>query len=161
MPPARANSPPAPIDPDADNREGPVHLVTLAAFLIGKHEVHQAAWQRMTGANPSRHRPSPERWRDGFHVHAPIDALAANPFGLMHMLGNVREWCLDTLQSYALPVRPGDGARQIGENTKLRVTRGGHFADPASACRSAGRAQFAPGDAANTAGLRAVIEIPD
>ena len=35
--------------------EGPVHQVRLAPFWIGKHEVTQAQWERVTGAKPSVH----------------------------------------------------------------------------------------------------------
>ena len=33
--------------------EGPVHEVTLSPFLIAKHEVTQAQWKQVMGANPS------------------------------------------------------------------------------------------------------------
>jgi formylglycine-generating enzyme required for sulfatase activity len=35
--------------------EGPVHAVTLAPFLIGKFELTQAQWLRLTGRSPSVH----------------------------------------------------------------------------------------------------------
>jgi serine/threonine protein kinase/formylglycine-generating enzyme required for sulfatase activity len=40
-------------DPAAVTAEGPVHEVTLAPFLMGKHEVTQAQWHRLTGTWPS------------------------------------------------------------------------------------------------------------
>ena len=42
--------------PDEEDRwqdEGPLHLVTLSAFLVGKYEVTQAQWERVMGSNPS------------------------------------------------------------------------------------------------------------
>lgn len=33
--------------------EGPLHLVTLSAFLVGKYEVTQAQWEAVMGSNPS------------------------------------------------------------------------------------------------------------
>ncbi len=40
-------------DPFASEDEGPPHPVTLAPFLIAKHETTQAQWMRVMGANPS------------------------------------------------------------------------------------------------------------
>jgi len=33
--------------------EGPLHLVTLSAFLVGKYEVTQSEWESLMGSNPS------------------------------------------------------------------------------------------------------------
>ena len=38
---------------DAYDSEKPVHRVTLASYLIGKHEVTQALWKEVMGSNPS------------------------------------------------------------------------------------------------------------
>lgn len=150
----------------------------IAAFLLGKYELTQAQWRRLTTVNPSTYQPgaaaefgqtllhpverltfheaeltlaryglalpTDAQWEyaaragtatvwytgddpastaghantadraaraaaivtalrvrdfeeldDGFPVHAPVDALQQNPFGLHGMLGNVREWCRD------------------------------------------------------------------
>jgi formylglycine-generating enzyme required for sulfatase activity len=40
-------------DPEAGDDEGPVHMVTLGPFLIGKHEVTQAQWKVVMGTTPS------------------------------------------------------------------------------------------------------------
>jgi formylglycine-generating enzyme required for sulfatase activity/serine/threonine protein kinase len=40
-------------DPLAEAWEGPVHEVALAPFFIGKYEVTQLQWERMTGRDPS------------------------------------------------------------------------------------------------------------
>ncbi|MEQ1634413.1 MAG: formylglycine-generating enzyme family protein, partial [Planctomycetota bacterium] len=43
-------------DPLAETiNEGPVHDVPLDAFFVGKHEMTQAQWQRLSGENPSVH----------------------------------------------------------------------------------------------------------
>ena len=47
-------------DPDARRQEGPVHRVELSAFFLSKFEMTQAQWTRVSGDNPSYHRP-PER----------------------------------------------------------------------------------------------------
>ena len=44
-------------DPQAGPSEGPVHSVTLPAFLLSKDEMTQGQWLRLTGENPSRYRP--------------------------------------------------------------------------------------------------------
>ena len=38
---------------DADDREKPVHQVTLSSYCIGQTEVTQALWQAVMGSNPS------------------------------------------------------------------------------------------------------------
>lgn len=42
------------LDPDAEGREGPVHLVRLSPFFLSKYECTQAQWERLAdGARPS------------------------------------------------------------------------------------------------------------
>lgn len=51
---AQASDPAGPnYDPDAKRGEGPPQLVRLAPFLIGKYELTQAQWRRMSGTTPS------------------------------------------------------------------------------------------------------------
>ncbi|MCC6623128.1 MAG: SUMF1/EgtB/PvdO family nonheme iron enzyme [Deltaproteobacteria bacterium] len=45
------------VDPDARAHEGPVTRVTLDPLFIGKHEITQAQWVRIEGANPSSYTP--------------------------------------------------------------------------------------------------------
>jgi formylglycine-generating enzyme required for sulfatase activity len=40
-------------DPGASPREGPVHTVRLEPFFLGRHELTQDQWLRITGENPS------------------------------------------------------------------------------------------------------------
>jgi formylglycine-generating enzyme required for sulfatase activity len=87
---------------------------------------------------------SPSDWAsdlpfaDGFLVHAPAAAVAANAFGLHHVLGNVSEWCRDGYGSYAEPVRDGDGLRQAPPSLQ-RVHRGGSYRSNAAKARLAAR----------------------
>jgi formylglycine-generating enzyme required for sulfatase activity len=40
-------------DSEAEDRESPVHSVSLSSYCIGKYEVTQKQWQDIMGANPS------------------------------------------------------------------------------------------------------------
>jgi formylglycine-generating enzyme required for sulfatase activity/serine/threonine protein kinase len=40
-------------DPKAQDDEGPVHMVTLSPYFVGKHEVTRGQWLRLTGARSS------------------------------------------------------------------------------------------------------------
>jgi len=110
----------------------------------------------------ARKNGGPENWdynpriSDGFVVHAPVNKLAANPFGLYHVAGNVTEWCLDGYALYeAYEPAERDGYRDIPAPDKL-VARGGSFRDNSDELRSAFRHRYSPDDRRNFLGLRAV-----
>jgi formylglycine-generating enzyme required for sulfatase activity len=48
---------------------------------------------------------------DGYVVHAPVDALRANAWGLHHVHGNLWEWCRDLYESSGYRVYRGGGFR--------------------------------------------------
>jgi formylglycine-generating enzyme required for sulfatase activity len=75
---------------------------------------------------------------DGFPVHAPVDSLRPNPFGLHHVHGNVWEWCRDRYGEYSVAPRAGDGLREPAGSSRHCV-RGGSFNYSAGAARSAAR----------------------
>ncbi|MBK8977882.1 MAG: SUMF1/EgtB/PvdO family nonheme iron enzyme [Planctomycetes bacterium] len=83
-------------------------------------------------------------WDDGYLLHAPVDALEPNGYGLFDLHGNVWEWCQDDYGSYARPPRPGSGLRVQGDGSGLRVIRGGCFLVTARYARSACRIGTAP-----------------
>jgi len=80
---------------------------------------------------------------DGWVVHAPVDAFRANPFGFHNVHGNVWEWCRDDFASYSIPVRAGDGERQM-KGMDRRVGRGGSYTDTALSLRSSHRGSASP-----------------
>lgn len=81
-------------DPDAEVDEQPVVHLNLAPYLLGKFELNQAIWLRMTGANPAFYAPTPrsdnpitamhpvesvsvataERWLRRFGMQLPTEA---------------------------------------------------------------------------------------
>jgi serine/threonine protein kinase/formylglycine-generating enzyme required for sulfatase activity len=90
-----------------------------------------------TSAGVSRfHMDYDDRWP----VHAPVDALRANPFGLHHVIGNLWEWCLDQgyRHSQTIP-RPGDGLGlpfQPDPKIRSRQARGGSYMSTYALSRS-------------------------
>ncbi len=97
---------------------------------------------------------------DGFVVHAPVDALRPNAFGLHHVHGNLWEWCRDAYGEYSLPTQPGDGLRQTpASSASNRVARGGSFNVAAGFTRSAYRGDLAATFKHYNLGLRAARRI--
>ncbi|MEZ5964661.1 MAG: bifunctional serine/threonine-protein kinase/formylglycine-generating enzyme family protein [Planctomycetota bacterium] len=89
---------------------------------------------------------SDELGEDGYAMTAPVDALAANGFGLHHVLGNVWEWtsgCYTGSYAEMGDHRPGDGflraSTQFPDNDKMRVCRGGSYLSTWLLARSATR----------------------
>lgn len=54
-------------DPLAQTHETPVHPVELSPYFLGKFEVTQGQWRRMTGTNPSSYGPT--RYVTGYAAH--------------------------------------------------------------------------------------------
>ncbi len=90
---------------------------------------------------------------DGFAGHARVDALLPNPFGMHHIVGNVREWCRDTYTGYGGEVAAGDAERKVlfaGD----RVYRGGCFDGLPRHSRCSHRDYAPPRFAADYIGVR-------
>jgi formylglycine-generating enzyme required for sulfatase activity len=99
-------------------------------------------------------------WDDTFTLTAPVDSLQPNPFGLHHVLGNVREWSRDPAHKYkdAMP-REGDGLMmplRAGEvlDPRKRDVLGGSFQMGWLYTRSTIRTEVAAQQASRTFGLR-------
>jgi formylglycine-generating enzyme required for sulfatase activity len=90
----------------------------------------------------------------------PVGKKKANPWGLHDMHGYVWEWCADAWS----PTHKGasaDGLPRVVKEEKDRVIRGGSWADPADACRSAFREHKPLDHKSDTIGFRCVrAEVP-
>ena len=91
----------------------------------------------------------------------------ANDFGLIHVHGNVAEWCRDWYGSYRAPAGDGDGLRHSlpsfwanpwtdPTTVELRVVRGGSFRSDPVAARSGARLGVNPEEPSVEIGLRPV-----
>jgi serine/threonine protein kinase/formylglycine-generating enzyme required for sulfatase activity len=96
-------------------------------------------------------------FEDGLVFHGPVDCLRPNSFGLHHVHGNVREWCLDGYHEYTKTrLLPRRGLREPIDSAgaRDRVNRGGSFRDIAHYARSAARNRNDLGHRSNDLGLR-------
>ena len=94
--------------------------------------------------------------RPGFvHIHEG----KRNAFGLVDMLGNVREWCEDDYLPTLDPPPVGNAPRRTkAGNTK--VARGGSFMEYGGNLHCAGRKEIAPATRAPDRGFRVALSIP-
>ena len=69
----------------------------------------------------------------------PADEGPPNPFGLVNMLGNVRQWVEDCWNAAPGPP-PAGGAARLDGDCSQRVTRGGSYDDKPQELRAAARA---------------------
>lgn len=95
-----------------------------------------------------------QEFNDGYTVHAPVDALLPNAFGLHHMHGNVWEWCLDGYDHDFYRNCPVRDPLNPNEGAVNSVNRGGGFGDAASSARSATRVSLTREFATGSLGLR-------
>ncbi len=101
-----------------------------------------------------------EAWLDdGFAQTAPVNALRPNPFGLHHVIGNVREWTKDRWGDARYACQPGDGIR-LPPPSELRGVRGGSFAGPASNGRSSARSSVESSSRYMNTGVRPARALP-
>jgi formylglycine-generating enzyme required for sulfatase activity len=88
----------------------------------------------------------------------PIDASEANPFGLLHVHGNVSEWVEDCWEE-SLAGLPRDGSARTRGDCSRRVIRGGSWEDPPKDVRSARRSWQEAGDRRSQIGFRVAREL--
>lgn len=92
---------------------------------------------------------------DGFAYTAPVDSFpsGSSPYGLMDMVGNVWEWCLDWYKEdfYNEGV---DGNPQGPVKGSHRVIRGGSWGNSAASCRASHRRGRLPVDRWRRIGFR-------
>jgi formylglycine-generating enzyme required for sulfatase activity len=81
------------------------------------------------------------------------DASTANPFGLLHVHGNVWEWVEDCWNA-SLAGLPNDGAPRITGDCNSRVIRGGAWSDEPKDLRSAKRSWEVIGERRAEIGFR-------
>jgi formylglycine-generating enzyme required for sulfatase activity len=74
--------------------------------------------------------PSRDSGEDGFRGRAPVDAFAPNDFGLFNTVGNVWEWCADSLE----PPAAGPPCCAPAAATVGRVQKGGSYLCHESYC---------------------------
>ena len=88
----------------------------------------------------------------------PIDTAEANPFGLLHVHGNVAEWVEDCWQE-TLEGLSRDGLARTGGDCSRRVIRGGSYSDEPKDVRSAKRNWQAATDRRSQIGFRVAREL--
>jgi formylglycine-generating enzyme required for sulfatase activity len=82
-----------------------------------------------------------------------IDDADPNPFGLLHVHGNVREWVEDCWNG-TLAGMPADGTARAGGDCNRHVVRGGAWSDPPKDLRSAKRSWEVTGERREEVGFR-------
>jgi formylglycine-generating enzyme required for sulfatase activity len=92
----------------------------------------------------------------------PADSGAPNPFGLLHVHGNVREWVEDCWNA-SLNGQPRDGATRPAGDCLQHVVRGGSWMDEPKDVRSAKRMWQEKGSAGRqaTIGFRVARDLPN
>ncbi|MBI4566987.1 MAG: formylglycine-generating enzyme family protein [Planctomycetes bacterium] len=93
--------------------------------------------------------------RSGTH---PVGQKKPNAWGLHDTLGNVWEWCEDTLYA-SYNGAPTDGSAWISNESGYRVVRGGSWYDYARNLRAADRPGGAPGYRYYSSGFRASASV--
>jgi len=87
------------------------------------------------------------------------DAGEANPFGLLHVHGNVREWVEDCW-SESLAGLPGDGASRTTGDCTRRVFKGGAWSDEPRDLRLAKRSWELASERQENIGFRVARTLP-
>jgi formylglycine-generating enzyme required for sulfatase activity len=121
--------------------ETPWWCGSTSASLAGCANIAERTTQAYYGRLPWIYESELE---DPWYKLAPVDAVRANSFGLLHVAGNVLEWCADVYAPAGWTTRQGDGLRLAPPESRRaeRVARGGAWQRPARSARSAERERF-------------------
>ncbi|MEQ1579145.1 MAG: SUMF1/EgtB/PvdO family nonheme iron enzyme [Steroidobacteraceae bacterium] len=90
---------------------------------------------------------------------APVDTLAANAYGLYHVLGNVWEWTADCYFPDYDGATP-DGSARKGDDACGRVLRGGSWSDTPVWLRASTRNWFDRTERFDYVGFRLAADLP-
>ena len=90
---------------------------------------------------------------------APADSGAPNPFGLVNVLGNLRQWTQDCWNAPA-PSSPSDGSPLVTGDCSARATRGGSWADEPAKLRAGARDWQSADEGSEKIGLRVARDLP-
>jgi len=113
-------------------------------IYAGSNDIEEVAWYSKNSAVP-----------DGIRrTRGVYDTKRPNQLGLVHMSGNVREWCWDWHGDYLANPEKDYNGPETGSN---RVIRGGSWSYFAEICRSARRFRSYPGYRNNSIGFRLVF----
>jgi formylglycine-generating enzyme required for sulfatase activity len=111
---------------------------------------------RWPGTGPPAFMPHDGRQRDGGGFSIPAQGSVANPFGLVHMHGNVREWTRSLYRPY--PYQAQDGREDLTAEGR-RVVRGGSFYDLPKRATASHRLGYVPWMKPWNVGFRVVCEV--
>jgi serine/threonine protein kinase len=111
--------------------------------LGGYNNLDEAAWYRDNSS---------------LQLH-PVALKSPNPWGLYDMIGNVRQWCSDSIPNtfYA----DGPHGQTTNSVRALRIIKGADYLQPAESCRVAARHFLDSDTRATTLGFRVVCQVPD
>jgi len=93
------------------------------------------------------------RKNSGRETH-PVGQKLANAWGLHDTLGNVWEWCMDSMRDYSSEPQRDPGSHASGTAGEDRVFRGGSWSVEARRVRAACRLAYEPGYRFGDLGLR-------
>jgi formylglycine-generating enzyme required for sulfatase activity len=91
------------------------------------------------------------------HLH-PVAGKQPNSWGLYDMQGDAAQWCADYYGTYHFEVGQTSTDPTGPDSGKVRVIRGGSFAQPEEMCRCAARGGILPTDKRPEVGFRVVMQ---
>ncbi len=95
---------------------------------------------------------------DGYAFTAPVGQYQKNAYGLMDMHGNVWQWCSDVYGDYPTEAVT-DPHGPVGQESSLRVIRGGSWDFRPQRCRSAFRNRLDPVKRDYNLGFRIAVSV--